>query len=289
MRANEFLSEAPLADYVPLGFDTKGTQFKPTDKKLIQHPVNYTKAVKFFEKTPYDFRLFFNNNPRLRNYRERGPMDSEQIKEIFGKDAEQILQNSENSITVVFIGNYGSDQVMMTPWIMAHRFGHAIQAGVRSSGGWTMARSENADPWQKAETYFFGYINKVLTQYYNKSTAGSGYSSEVKWNMTPEYNALFNAIGTQRSSGQNQIKRPYEFLYELFAQYLKDGQITLNPMPTNLNYGRKAWGRPTKYMGIKPDYRDEISRQQISDEIASNLTRLFGIALRNSVGKIYVM
>lgn len=289
MRANEFLSEAPLTDYVPLGFDSKGKQFKDVDKKLIQHPVNYTKAVKFFENTPYNFRLFFNNNPRLRSYRESGPQDPESIKEMFGNDAEQILQNSQNAITVVFIGNYGGQAVMMTPWIMAHRFGHAIQAGVRQSGGYTMSRSDDSDPWQKAETYFFNFINKALEKYYKKSTAGGGYYSAVKWDMTPEYNALFNAIGTQRTSREQQIKRPYEFLYEMFAQYLKDGQITLNPMPISLGYGRKVWGRPTKYMRIDNDYQDELSRQQISDEIASNLNKLFDVVLRQSVGKIYVM
>lgn len=285
MRAVDFISEAPLADYVPLGFDKKGTQFKPVDTRLIQHPVNYTKTVKFFENTPYNFRLFFNNNPRLRKYRETGPMDPESIKEIFGKDAEQILQNSQNAITVVFIGNYGSDQVMMTPWIMAHRFGHAIQAGLRKAYGTT----NPSDPWSKAETYFFRFINQVLEEYYGKATSGGNYYSAVKWNMTPEYNALFNAIGTQRSSRENQIKRPYEFFYEMFAQYLKDGSVTLNPLPSNLGYGHKAWGRPTKYMNIKPDYRDEMSREQISDEVANNLSRLFDTVLRNSVGKIYVM
>ena len=288
MRAPEFITEAPVADYVPLGFDTKGTQFKPVDKKLVQHPVNQTKAIKFFENTPYDFRLFFNDTPGLRKYREQGPKSSEEIKEIFGKDADRILQNSENAITIVFIGNYGSDQVMMTPWIMAHRFGHAIQAGVRSNGGYL--NRDRTDPWSLAESYFFKFVNSTLEKYYKKLKSSGSYSaSEIRWNMTPEYNALFNAIGTQRSSRENQIKRPYEFLYELFAQYLKDGKITLNPMPGNLGYGRKAWGNPTRYMNIDPTYRDELSREQISDELSNNLTQLFDKVLKNSVGKIYVM
>ena len=287
MRATEFITEAPLTDYVPLGFDSKGTQFKPVDKKLVQHPVNYTKAVKFFENTPYNFRLFFNNNPRLRNYRERGPMEPEQIQEIFGKDSEQILKNSQDAITVVFIGNYGADPVMMTPWIMAHRFGHAIQAGIRNTGGY-MSNVDN-NPWSRAETYFFKYINNMLDNHYGKSTAGGGYHSAVKWNMTPEYNALFNAMGTQRSSRENKIKRPYEFLYELFAQYLKNGYITLNPVPLSLDYGRKAWGRPTKYMRINKNMQDEATRQQISDEVAANLNSLFKTVLRQSVGQVYVM
>jgi hypothetical protein len=287
IKRQDHISEAPLTDYVPLNVSDKGKQFKDVDKRLIQHPVNKTKAIKFFEKTPYDFRLFFNDSAGLRKHREQGPKSPEQIRQIFGKDSDQILQNSENAITVVFIGNYGSDQVMMTPWIMAHRFGHAIQAGNRYSGSYN--RSNNTDPWSMTESYFFRFVNSTLEKYYSKTSTGTSYVSDVKRSLTPEYNALFNAIGTQRSSREKQIKRPYEFLYELFAQYLKDGQITLNPMPQSLGYGRQAWGRPTKYMGIKREFSDELSRESISEELAANLSNLFSRVLKNSVGKVYVM
>lgn len=285
MRAVEFLSEAPLADYVPLGFDKKGTQFKPVDKRLVQHPVNKLKTIKFLEKTPYDFRLFFIDTPGLKKYRESGVKTPEQIQQIFGKDADQILANSDNAITIAFIGNYGDQAVMMTPWIMAHRFGHAIQAGIRNTYGGRNTK----DTWTQAEDYFFKYINKILKDYYRKS-ASNDYSTQVNWQLRFEYNALFNAIGTQRSSREGQIKRPYEFLYELFAQYLKDGHVTLNPIPPSVDYGRKAWGRPTKYMGLSPEMReDDIYREQISDELANNLTSLFNNVLKSAVGKIYVM
>jgi hypothetical protein len=287
MRANEFITEAPLADYVPLGFNDKGKQFNPVDKKLIQHPVNQTKTMKFFEKTPYDFRLFFNDNAGLRKYRETGAKSPEQIQQIFGKDANQILSNSENAITIVFIGNYGDRAVMMTPWVMAHRFGHAITATNRGSYG--SSRGGETDPWTKAEVYFFRYINKILGDYYNKSTEGT-YNTSINWKLSQEYSALFNAMGTQRSSREGQIKRPYEFLYEIFAQYLKDGYITLNPIPVSVDYGRKAWGRSTKYMGLKPEMReDDLYREQISDELANQMTMLFNNVLKNSVGKVYVM
>ena len=283
---HEDLDEMALSSYKTIGDFSKKGQFNPIDTRLVQHPVNYTKAVKFFEKTPYDFRLFFNNKPGLRRHREQGAKSVEDIKQIFGKDSDQIIDGHENAITVVFLGNFGTDQVMMTPWIMAHRFGHAIQAGARGSSRYNQPSD---DPWTKAESYFFRYINKILIEYYNKNS-NSGYAmTDVKWDMTPEYNALFNAMGTQRSSRDNRIKRPYEFLYELFAQYLKDGGITLNPLPTNLTYGRKAWGRPTKFMTIKSEYRDELSREQASEEVAHTLTNLFNVVLRQSVGKIYVM
>ena len=108
-------------------------------------------------------------------------------------------------------------------------------------------------------------------------------------NLIPEYNALFNSIGTQRSSRSNEIKRPYEFLYELFAQYLGTGTITLNPLPTNLGYGRQVWGNPSKYLNLKPEFRDEEVRQYESQGMGDDLTEYFAEVLRSCVGNIYVM
>jgi len=285
MRATEFITEAPLTDYVPLGdFEKKG-QFKDVDRKLITHPATHNKAVRFLENTPYNFRLFFNNNPGLRKHRESGARTPEEIQEIFREDSKQILANSQNAITIVFLGNYGDQAVMMTPWVMAHRFGHAITASNRRSYG----NQNSTDPWQKAENYFFRTINELLEHYYKKVATRSTYGSNVNYNLAPEYNALFNSIGTQRSSRTGQIKRPYEFMYEMFAQYLKTGAITFNPLPVSLDYGRKAWGRPTKYMSISDDVRDELSRQEISDELANGLSNLFSTVLRQSVGNVYVM
>jgi hypothetical protein len=281
VRANEFITEAPLQDYVPLGdFEKKG-QFNPVDRKLITHPVTYNKTVKFLENTPYNFRLFFNNSPGLKKYREYGVMNPGEIRNILSKEqADQIINKHENAITIVFIGNYGSEAVMMTPWIMAHRFGHAQSASNRMNYNKT-------DPWIKAQQYFFSTINELLVNYYAKNV--SRYDPVLNYSLRAEYNALFNAIGTQRTSRTNQIKRPYEFMYEMFAQYLKDGTITLNPIPSNLTYGRKAWGNPTKFLNIKPEMRDELSRTEISQELSVRLSGLFDRVLRESVGKIYIM
>lgn len=287
MRAIEFLSEAPLADYVPVGFDQKGTQFKPVDKKLIQHPTNKLKTIKFFEKTPYDFRLFFIDSPGYRKFRETGEKSPEQIQNIFKDGAQQILKNSDNAITVVFIGNYGDQRVMMTPWIMGHRFGHALSATTRGKIG---NKGAETDSWLKTEKYFFRTINDIIKNFYNKQTYGDQYYGEVQWKLAAEYNALFNAIGTQKTSREGQIKRPYEFLYEVFAQYLKDGTVTLNPLPASISYGRKAWGRSTKYMGLGSEMRkDDLYREQITQELSNNLTNLFNNVLKSSVGKVYIM
>jgi len=286
--AENDIDEMALSTYKTFGDFTKPGPFQGPDKKLVPHPKNMEKATKFFEKTPYDFRLFFSNIPGTGKYSEHGPMTPEEIKKVFGPQADAILQDSEDQITVVFVGNKGDRKVMLTPWMMAHRFGHAIQAGNRGNRGWSA--------WGEAEKHFFTTINSTLGEYYGKVDRGPGSSymgrpksEQMNNNLTPEYNALFNAIGTQRSSRSGEIRRPYEFLYELFAQYLGTGKVTLNPLPSNLTYGRKVWGNPSKYMNIKPEFRDESERAHASEMLAGDMQMMFDDVLSSSVGKIFVM
>ena len=276
------LDEMALATYKTMGDFSKQGPFTGADKKLVPHPKNIEKATRFFEQTPFDFRLFFSHLKGTGRYSEFGPMSHEQIRQVFGQDAEEIINGSEDAITVVYVGNRGAEKVMLTPWMMAHRFGHAINAGVRN---------QNWHTWKEAEKYFFQTVNSFLEEHYGKTKPQWQIrpTSEFNRNLRPEYNALFNAMGTQRSSTTGQIRRPYEFLYELFAQYLGTGKVTLNPLPTNLTYGRKAWGNPTKYMNIKPEYRDEGERKQAADSLAYTMELLFNDVLSSSVGQIFVM
>jgi hypothetical protein len=281
------LDEMALSTYKTFGDFSKPGPFRGPDKKLVPHPKNIEKATKFFEKTPYDFRLFFSNMPGTGKYSEYGPMTPEEIKKVFGPQADSILQDSGDAITVVFVGNKGDRKVMLTPWMMAHRFGHAIQAGNRGNRGWSA--------WGEAEKHFFTTINSTLGEYYGKVDRGSSSylgkpkAEQMNNNLTPEYNALFNAIGTQRSSRSGEIRRPYEFLYELFAQYLGTGKVTLNPLPTNLTYGRKVFGNPTNFMNIKPEFRDESERAHASEMLAGDMQMMFDDVLSSSVGKVFVM
>lgn len=288
MRAVEFITEAPLTDFEPMGNFNKPGPFKGPDKKLVPHPTNQLKAQKFFENTPYDFRLFFSNIPGTGKYSEYGPMSPDNIKIIFGDEyAQKIIDGSQDAITVVFVGNKGDAKVPMTPWIMAHRFGHAIQAGVRMGRGGSL----NWNVWTNAEKHFFKTINGMLEEHYNKkSSERFGVTPQsLKFDLIPEYNALFNAMGTQHSSRAGLIKRPYEFLYEMFAQYLGTGTIKFNPVPASLGYGKQAWGQHSKYLNIKPEYRDESERQQIADTLANDMQYMFDDVLSDSVGKIFVM
>lgn len=279
MKVNEIISEAPLADYEPIGDFNKPGPFRGPDKKLVPHPVNKLKAAKFFEKTPYDFRLFFSNISGTGKYSEYGKMAPDVIKQIFGEQAEQILQGSEDAITVVFVGNKGDSKVMLTPWMMAHRIGHAIQANIRRG-------SSNGGTWRAAEDHFFGTVNGILADYYGKKSINK-FGNNVNNSLSKEYTALFNAIGTQRSSRNNEITRPYEFLYELFAQYLGTGKVTLKPLPKQQDYGRKAWGKSTQSLRMKSN--DEEDSTYATEVLGRDMELMFDDVLSSLVGDVLVM
>ena len=277
------IDEMALAKYQTFGDFNKPGSFTGVDKKLVPHPKNIQKATTFFEQTPYDFRLFFANISGLGKYRETGPVSPEQLRQMFNKEqADEIINGSEDTITVIYVSNVGDRKVMMTPWIMAHRFGHAIQAGVRRDRTW--------NAWTEVERHFFSQINQILAEYYGLRRATDLYSDRsINWNVSREYSALFNAIGTQRSSRERQINRPYEFMYEMFAQYLKTGTVTLNPLPDRIPYGKMVFGRPSQYLTLKPEVRNDPDTKYITDTLSNDMAILFSDVLFNAVGKIYVM
>lgn len=302
MRANEFLNEAPLQSYTPMGDFNKQGPFNGPDKKLVPHPTNILKTRRFLEKTPYDFRLFFSNIPGTEKYSGSGTVDADDLKNIFGDQAEQIINGSDNAITVVFVGNRSDEQNPLTPWLMAHRFGHAIQADIgnktdeinRGNIDGNFSRSGSTHEWLTGEFFFFTHINRILEKYYSKTGEVDEYDNmssgrQMIDKLFPEYNALFNAIGTQRSSRQNRITRPYEFFYEIFAQYLGTGKVTLNPLPTNLGYGDEAQGTPTQYLNIKPELSGNQRRANATNILAKDMQNMFDDVLSSSVGKIFVM
>lgn len=270
------LDEAPLADYVPLGdFNKPGPFRSKVDKKLVTHPTAQLKTTKFFEQTPYDFRLFFSNIPGTAKSTELGAVDHETVRKILGDAAEQVIANSDDAITVVFLGNYGDQRVMMTPWIMAHRIGHAIQATGRRKG---------MDQWRTVEQHFFRAINQKLAEVYGKPTQRGVSDTDLDYMRTDYYNALFNAIGTQRSSREGQIKRPYEFMYEMFAQYIKTGTVTLNPFPEQLGYGKYTFGNQSQMKA-----RGEEDLKQAAETLGYDMQLLFGDVLSMCNGQIFLM
>lgn len=289
MRIGDIINEAPVADYEMIGDFSKPGAFRDPEHKLIPHPVHIQKVKNFFQAIPIDFRFFMVNEPKAGKLyrtagliREWGEITPEQVRKAFPEQADKILADSDEAITVIYMGNYGDRRVIMTPWIMAHRIGHAIQAGNRMD---TLFQRNESD-WKRAEYYFFGHINKILRDVYGVPIT----SNKIDYKFRQQYNGLFNSIGTQRSSREGQIYRPYEFFYELWTQFLKTGELQFNPLPEFIPYGRRAWGRPINGLSMREEYRkDPYLTQELLNRMAVELRDYFNSALYSSLGKIFLM
>lgn len=273
MKINEIITEAPMSDYETFGDFSKGASFGgkkgAVDRRLVTHPVQKIKAAKFFENTHYDFRLYPINQTGAGKISETGVVTPEFIHEHFPKYAEHILADTSNSITIVYVGNTGTQAVMMTPWIMAHRFGHAISASTNSN---------LRKFWNECNGTLVRFVTEIASLIYGKNVnTRAQYYDALTEKMAC---ALFNAIGTQKSSREGLINRPYEFTHELLAQYLQTGDIKLNIPPEKLKYSGG-------YLFDKND--DVIYRQELVVKLKSDLIDKFDDVLSACNGKIFVM
>jgi len=96
---------------------------------------------------------------------------------------------------------------------------------------------------------------------------------------------LFNHIGTMRSARESRIHRRYfEFYFELFVQYLKDGKITFNPLTKNILVGFGPYG--SKSISSTQNLSDV---QEKLDSIANTIPYYIEDVLSANIGDIFVM
>ena len=282
----EAIDEAPMDTFQTIGDFDKGASFQDKrDRAIITHPVTITKVKDFFKNTSTDFDFYFVNLPGRRRFAEKGVVPESFIFEPYpkglGVKTEQLRNGSinENNITVFFVGNSAGEKVPMTAWTMAHRFGHAI----RREYGFVQLVN-----WLESS------FEEVLRHYnLDKGKTSGGYDYRNYDNGGPVRlpditrlvkSSLFNQIGTMRSAREGKITRYFEFYYELFAQYLKDGKITLNRLKPHIRKKYGAYGR------AEQAYTQNI--EEVNDLIDS-IERDFGYyaedALSELTGKVFIM
>jgi hypothetical protein len=283
----EAIAEAPMDTFQTIGDFEKGASFRDRrDRDIIKHPVTLTKVKDFFKNTSVDFDFYFVNLPGRRQFAEKGLVKQEFLFEPYPKGLgitpEQLRNGSinDNNITVFFVGNSAGEKVPMTAWTMAHRFGHAI-------------RREYA--FVQLTNWLEGQFEEVLREYnLDKGKTSGGYDyrnydRDGGPSRLPDIHrlvkaSLFNQIGTMRSAREGKISRYFEFYYELFAQYLKDGKITLNRLKPHIRKKYGAYGRE------EMAYTKHV--EHVNERIHS-IERDFGYyaedALGELVGKVFIM
>jgi len=158
----EFLTEAPLAEYDPSDVGARKTKtgapvlnkkgdplssFSKIDIKLITNPKTKTKLEKVLKAFKHDFRFFFTDFSGSKKLHETGELKEEEIgrgrinfyddpasgkmikflqeKGLVGEN-KKFTDKTKKSISIVFTTNIGDSKVGMTPWIILHRMGHSM-------------------------------------------------------------------------------------------------------------------------------------------------------------------
>lgn len=276
IKLKDILNEAPLGTYTTIGGFEKGASYKdPRDRAALSHPVTIQKVKDMLKNTSVDFDFYFVNKPGLRKFSEKGKVPYDFIvkpyPEGLGIDPNQIEINN-NNITVFFVGNTAADKIPMTAWTIIHRVGHVM----------------NRTPQFQDYTKWLDNEFNELLKIYGKSKENARYGNDdYKKSRTFDLakGRLFNHIGTMRSARENKLsRRYYEFYYELFVQYLKDGKITFNPLTKNLLVGFGPYGSKTI-----ATTQNLTEAQEKLDSIANTIPYLIEDVLGASVGDIFVM
>lgn len=271
----QMLNEAPLGSFTTVGDFEKRKSFKdPRDIKSLKHPDTIKKVTDLLKNSRVDFDLYFVNKPGLRKFSEHGRASYEFIVKPYpdglGLNPDEIKINDEN-ITVFFVSNTASDKVPMTPWTIVHRIGHVLN---------------RVDQFQDYTKWLDKEFDELL-EMYGKQTVRRTYDNDYKKIRTYELakGRLFEVIGTMNSARTGRLHlRPYEFYYELFVQYMKDGEIKFNPLTPNILVGFGPYGQKS----IAKTQNLEEAQDKL-DMIARTIPYYLNDVLYANVGEIFVM
>lgn len=272
-----YLTEMALADMQKVGQWDNSKNRHGYDKAsigIINSPAGWEKIQQTFDNIQMaDFNLYFVKDKNVWKNSEQGKQTPEQVINKTNFDPSQQEKYDEEAITVVFTNNAAAERTPLTPWTIAHRIGHTFN---RSYIGDRNSENEyNRNNVRKS-------LDDLLKNGYGVDT--DGFSMD-----TGTHRSLYEQIGTMRSARMGKLNRPYEFIFECFAQFLlNNGNIKFNDAPkTLLDSNKKAWGHSTgRHYRLKVD--QETANDMVYD-LSNALTNWFYFWVQDHQGTTSIM
>ena len=282
----QFITEAPLGDYQTIGNFDKAYSFKhKTDRIMVTSPKAIENVRRKFGKTKYTINMFFVNKPEARGKSERGKVDLEWVEENFGEDVSNAIKpyyNKEDNINVVYTTDTGAARVPMTPWIMAHRLGHALSR----SGGW-YNNGKQFESYQRVIDTIVNFLEEIFSEVYGISSA-----QKLKVDMFGPKDRkvqlwmkhFFHELCTFKSARDKNLRDYFEVYNELFAQFVIEGKVKFNKLPKT--FGVSGWGKyplRAKNDEILEEYQNTV------DTLANTLDYYFDELLSQATEGVLIM
>ena len=276
MQYQEIIGEAPIEDFNLVGDWNKSSSFRhATDRKLLTNPRAQAKIIHKWANTVVPFSLNFVNFPGAGKFLEEGEVTREWLAQNMPKVLPQ-LKLSDEAVNIIFTNNSGDERAPMTAWIIAHRFGHALQRGGKNT------------QFRDYRDHLSNGIASILQRAYRLPKPRSYARDEPGLrDYDSALLAFMTAIGTFKSARDNNIRNDFEFYLELLAQYMLTGVVKFNPAPRTVGYGRQAWGRSTRGLYLDPAMAEDANDSL--DSLANYATYSGEEIMHSAVGRIYVM
>lgn len=289
------LMESPLADLQAIGDFTKGHSMRSAaDRKLVTNPANVKLIEKKFSGCPQVFNLYFVNKVGLASVLETGLVTKEWVSDNLGPDVVRAMQKGDpDGITAIFTNNIADEKMPMTPWIIAHRLGHAF------SRNNFYGQSPNNPPYTEMGDNLIRESANILQEAYQYDSGVSGMKSlrflpygggDNALNLFRKkqllFTSFFESIGTFRSARTGDLRDYFEMQHELLAQYITTGSIHFKPLQRVLKAG-SASNRSTLVLTHDAVAVDQAN--QAVQAMAADMGRDADMALDYGCGRIWVV
>lgn len=201
-----------------------------TSVRTFASPKATEKFVKRYERVPHDFVVYLVQNPGqgTGNATTYGQKEANRFYKDYNIDPQQapIIPGKIN----VFFTQWDQDQP--TPWMLAHRMGHALY-GV------------SHEMWGLINTFVpkIRQLNKIDKAIIPDEFAPPGSPKKerfFKWlkpddlDRSQPFTKLMYELGTMKSFRTGAVQNDGEAIHELFAQYIMQGRVKLNnPDPSS--------------------------------------------------------
>lgn len=226
-------------------------------------------------KLEHPIDIYIAKGPKMHTFYELGRVDFYFVRDKMNLD----ITPNDDHITLIFTNNKGDEKVPLTPWVMAHRFGHAFSRDqVRRNGSDYM--------WKQTALTAHNLFSEVARIAYGMKLENNIYSfrdRKIKKHLA-------QALGTFKSARDQNIRNEAEFTNEIIAQYIINGKITLNRNLPDILPISHAWGKPSgprKNKQLTDDQQEEL--QDIIEQKESELNYDVDSLFTSNIGHIFVM
>lgn len=267
----KYLSEAPIQNYTILQDPDEDDSFLPADKRLISNKENIQKIHRFFKNTPYIFDLYFYNNhtekiEKFIEFMEYGETTFEELKNKYDISIPKPINS--DTITVIFVSNYGTNLIRLTPWIIAHRIGHVAER--KSDRINSLYHNTNSILKRKL-------IDLFSSCYY---TDHNQHFPEVfDYNAHKLLEELYPYLFTFKTAREKNLTSIGELYHELFAQYINKRTVEVN-IPENFKFLNRD------YQIIKSK---KTEKENVKNKIIDFLNSTFIEILNSMKGNVYII